>query len=490
MSYICPYCLDAHEDSVEKCPNVNEPSSDQRMVIPIAYIQDYRKAPPFWLTTLGFSGHGKSTYIAMLLLLLEKLTGVMGEKFHFRALGTYTNDKILEEVRPIELDGSLPAKTVPSTVIPPLLMQVFNMPKIGSYCLVMYDVAGEIFNHRDKLDHWLPAIRQVRTLWFMVSLDDLLNDRGQRKHRINDLFNDYLNGMEALGANLRERNVIVVYTKADKLLRHLPPKIRDYLNATGDYVDPLSHLLNSQALTPEENPTAPEQLDVQKYWSQMDEISNELEQFTFNLVDTGGPAFIRSVKARGMNLVFSITSAIGQDPGNEGQIIERPRPQRVMDPFFWAIRLNKEPEKRKLCFIIDSGENSAEIFDNDHIIELWEMLKEYTDIVTYYLGRVKPVSYRNQTPPSKSTSVNYPPLIGPILNDLEYDTSVVIFSANEIIDLADYSKSNWRTNTVLVSINHDTKQAWSHKYVLRSDDDAVTLAQQIVRTLHLEESDL
>lgn len=485
--YICPFCLEQHGNKVEECPIVKDPESNKQMQIPTAYIKQYEDAPPFWLTTLGFSGHGKSTYLAMLLLLLEKLTGVMGEGFNYRTLGNYTAQKIQKEVRTIEIKGDLPQKTTPSTFIPPMLMQVFNVPESGSQCLVMYDVAGEIFNNRDNLDHWLPAIKQVRTIWFMVSLNDLRKE-SQKVYRINDLFNSYIDGMEKIGANLDGRNVIVVYTKAD-LIEDLPEGIRQYYNGEGAYPDPLRNLLQRNTFSDFSTSSRPEPLNIKSYWKKMDEISQELENYTFGLLDEGGPAFISSVKAKKMNLVFSITSSLGQDPGgNAGNvIIGTPDPRRVMDPFFWAIRLNTPPKKRNLFLVLDAGSGAEMIYEENRITKLTDALKKIVDVTVYNLGHSRPVRYRNQSTPSAPPVNRLPSLIGPILNKIENDSNVVIISNNFVLDLDDYAHTPWRENLVLVNIGENNRQPWPRKFVYRPDHDNSDLVDYIENTLNLGE---
>ncbi len=68
--------------------------------MPTQYIKDYTKAPPLWLVTVGFSQHGKTTYLAALTLMLEKLS-VPLEDVYVEQLDEYTN----QAIRQMQIDA-------------------------------------------------------------------------------------------------------------------------------------------------------------------------------------------------------------------------------------------------------------------------------------------------------------------------------------------------------------------------------------------------
>lgn len=454
----CPFCLKPHDFNTSlECPEYDES-------VPPIYVREYRNVPPLWLVTVGFSRHGKTTYMAALTLILKQITRVL-PTVYYRPLDQETMEAI-QQMQREAMDGELPPPN-PKGVARPLLFNVYDLPQSGSRCLVMYDVAGEVFNELNQIAQYVPAIRQVSTTWFLVSLDDL--SRNQEGHSITDLFNAYLTGMESQHVDLKGRNLIVVYTKSDKLA--FTPEIKNYLRS-----DPLQGLTLRGYNFSRDN-----QFSYNEYLEKMRNVSNLLEDYTWQHVDEG-PAFINMVRANGMNLVFSVTSALGQDPDQKaGRLREDALRFRVLDPFFWALELEQPPSDKPFGLVVDASRQSRSVYDDNLLVPVWDMLANQGSLTTYYLGQETQASTPGQNPPSSPPHTSRLRLIGPILENAEPKTKVMAIVTGPILDLQDFYDTPWQNQLLLVMMGEEHQQNWPNAIVYRNGDSPQVLVDALLR---------
>ncbi len=455
---ICPFCLKPH--NFEASSLTCETHSEE--MVPNIYVKDYNKVPPLWLVTVGFSRHGKTTYLAALAMMLENISKVWNQVY-YRPLDQYTFEAI-RQMRREAIHGELPPKTAREKSRP-LLFNVYDLPESGSRCLVMYDVAGEVYNSLSEVEHYVPFLKQVSTTWFLVSLTDLKEDVEGKK--LPDLFHSYLTGMENLRIDLKGRNLIVVYTKGDTLLSK---EFREYLME-----DPF------QGVTlPEAEIMDSESFSFQNYIEKMKRVSTIFEEYTRKKVE-GGSAFISMVKASGMNLVFSVTSALGQDPTTPDRLSVNARRYRVLDPFLWAITLESREVLRSICLVADTSPTGGSIYDDGILGNIWERLSDYGEVTTYYLGQTSPVSKAGQRAPDTPARVTRQRLIGPLLEKASPKTCFIVLSTGRIIDLRDFYNSSWRDRLLLVMVGEDEQQDWPNTVVYRPGDDVSVIVDALLR---------
>lgn len=453
---ICPFCLKPHDFSRSHACTTY-PSE----IVPDEYIAEYDRVPPLWLLTVGFSRHGKTTYLAALTLVLQNMSTIW-EGMYDNAFDQQTMTAIRQMWREA-MQGDIPPKT--ETGVPrPLLLGLYGLPEVGSRTLVMYDVAGETFDSISDVQENLAAIKQVSTTWLLVSLQDLEDD--QEGRTITDLFSVYRKGMKKLQADLQGRNLIVVYTKADQVA--FTPPIEEYL-----MLDPYQGLTLPDAQLPTTG-----KFSFQEYTQQMGDISQRLEEYTRQRVKKG-LAFINMVKAEGMNLYFSAVSALGQSPDDTaGRLREKARRYRVLDPFLWALTLQVKTTSRAISLVIDGSNQSDGVYNA--LPNLWERLANYGEVTSFYLGDSQPQSLPGQRPPNQPPYPRRKRLIGPILEQIPTDTKVLIFTTGPVADLKDFANTSWRNR--LVVIQTDTGQApdWPHTFVYRDGDDVTPLVNALL----------
>lgn len=454
---ICPFCLQPHETGVAPrfiCPKYQE-------ALPAAYVDHYQRVPPLWLVTVGFPAHGKTTYLAALTLALEHVSSIWPTSYS-RSLDQHTMEARHSWTRAARL-GEQHAATAPGN-LRPLLISVTGLPEQGSRCLVMYDVAGQIYDRLHNVEEHLAAIRQVSTIWFFVSLDDL---RAQDR-TLSDLFTTYLAGLEGLHADLRGRNLIVVYTKGDRLP---VPDIRQHLLR-----DPFQLLTMPAGQRPDLSA-----ISMDGYYAEMDSMSSWLHEYTRTHVPGGRP-FINLVEDQGLQLVFCVTSALGEDPAPANRLREDTRRFRILDPLLWAVRLDRPLETRRLNLILDAASGADELYGGPILSELWAQLNAIGEVSTYQLGSRRPLAGPGQAPPRPASGTFHPRLIGPVLEQLPPISTSLVITTGPVLDLDDFRPHCWwPKRLLLVGLNQPPGQNWCHTQVYSSGSSTGGLIEALLK---------
>lgn len=459
-SITCPFCLQQHDTGAAAtftCPKYQE-------TIPAPYIREHESTTPLWLVTVGFPKHGKTTYLAALTLTLQHMSGVWPGSF-YRALDQYTMDAAREWMRAARLgiQNQATSRAIPR----PLLLSMYKVPGVsgsGSRCLVMYDVAGEIYDRLHEVEEYVASIKQVSTTWFFVSLKDMR----EQDRTLSDLFTVYLTGLENLHADLRGRNLIVVYTKADEIA--FPQDIRQYL---------INDRFQAVTMPDAERPNL-SAFTMDDYFAEMETMSERLRAYTSERVPGGDP-FISMVESQGMRLVFSVTSALGERPDAANRLREDARRYRILDPFLWAVRLERPAVTRRLALILDATRDARMLYQGEMLRDMWSQLNTKGGVTTYYLGNRRPASSAGQTPPLLQPGTARPRLIGPILEQLPAATTAVVLTAGPILDLDDYASQKWRDRLLLVGLDREPEQTWDHTLVQYADASTTSLIDALMR---------
>jgi len=466
-SVICPFCFHVHDfRSQLKCPETS-------YEVPEAYVSSFESTPPLWLMTVGFRQHGKTCFIAALTQVLEAMQ-VWSSGF-FVALDAFTFERVREIREKVVVVGDLPKSTPPGRPRP-LLFQSKDLPGIDSRCLVVYDVPGESFDDFDRVANYAPAMKAVQTVWFFVCLRDL--EEVHRGRTLQELFAVYRAGMRRLRIEMKGRTLIVVFTKFDQ--EEHPKRVADYL-----IDDPLNRLpaLNweSEGYIPDANAV----LNIAEYRREMKEISDVLERFTRAEV-RGGAGFLAMARSEEMRVVFTATSALGQDPGHDGKTLDEiAQPFRVLDPFLWAAELKAPVMVRRFHLVLDGAlrNNPSGVFAK--ITELWRRLASFAEVNTYFLGRSSRAAVTGQPPPSQPPEISRPRLIGPLLEALEPRDQVLILTDGPVADLSDFSPTHWPRRSLLV-FRKDACQVDGDWQVVSVTDSVDQLDEIVERFMRLQ----
>jgi hypothetical protein len=459
----CPFCLKRHDFSKSlECPE--NPGS----FIPEEFLED----EPLWLVTVGFSKHGKTVYLTALTLLLEEINAVW-RGVQRKYLNEYTRVEV-RKMRQQAIDGVQPPAT--DRVKPqPMLIRMRNLPMVGTRNLVIYDVAGELFNRPDELYDYVAALTYVETIWFFVSLKDMQSS--DNLNRLDDLFDSYTSAMKRLGAPLDKRSMIVVYTKGDAV--NFPPDLNDYLND-----DPLRELTNRAA---EQFPT-PDDFNWDDYSAALQATSKRLSNYTRQRV-RGGADFIHAAEVDGMRVEFALVSALGTSPHGT-QMMEQATRFRVIDPFIWSLLLqnqgvsapsDNEP-RRSITLILDAAPNSGVVYDLELPSRLGDALSQHRiEVQTYYLGQSSVAAHLGQPPPERPPKAPRRPLVGAIFESLVGKPAPVIIVTHHIpLDLNDFRSPAWQARTLLVTFEPQELDDWE-QFNYETESDFQPLVNMIKR---------
>ena len=458
---ICPFCLKPHDFRTPpyQCDTWNEN-------VPTKFVDEYNSVRPLWLVTVGFSKHGKTTFLVSLTLMLEKIARYW-KGMHYSPLGAYTFEAI-RQMRRETMHGELPESTKREAMVRPLLFSVYNIPDHGSRCLVMYDVSGEEYDSLPEQPKYVPALKQATTTWFLVSLDDLLkNEAGQT---LPDLFQVYVAGMESQHIEVKGKNLVVVYTKSD--IVRFSSEIRDYIMD-----DPFKVVVKAG---PQGTPVEPISHPQEDYIARMKEVSALLREYTEESVE-GGSAFINMVEANGMNLAFSAISALGKEPDPDTNDMSVDAvPHRVLDPLLWATVLETPKPQRAFTLVADAHTDCAPVYSTNLLASISDKLSEYGALTAYYLGQRTAASLPGQHLPSAPPKVSRPRLIGPILEKLCPADRLMVLTNGPIRDLPDFYRSDWQDRLLIVEFNEVDANDWENKMFYHSEDASDSFVHRLL----------
>ncbi len=298
----CPYCLQNTGTAV--CSNCKE-------TLPPLYVQNFGRpsGSPLILSAVGFSGHGKTVYLAGLLHAMEQELTLAWPQFYRQALDM---DSVLTVQSNLSMlrRGELPESTRRNFPRPSLHL-LANIPRFHSKYLIAYDPPGEAFDSDEGMERYAHFVQRARVVVFLVSLLDLEEPRESTLHR---LIETYVLGMSKMKAKTRNQDLIVAFTKADRLYE---------MAATHPLV--LKHLQNG----------SPQRLqDPKQYIKELKGVSDELQRFVEQ--DLGARSFTNITRQQFRSVSYCAVSALGSPP-EDGHLATAMNPRCVVDPLVWML---------------------------------------------------------------------------------------------------------------------------------------------------------
>ena len=324
---LCSFCLDEVRFKQEQaghrsasmflCPTCHEQ-------VPALYSQDYRKYPPVVISAIGFRQHGKTVYFASLFYALKKLSLARDwPEFFTMGLNEDSLDTVYGNARMLDA-GALPDST-PKNFPRPTMIRVEGVPVQPDCTLLFYDTGGECFEKPTQLVQFAGFVRRAGAVMLLVSLADLADPRADMQM----LLNTYVVGLGELGGRTRDQHLVVVYTKADRLVPHLRDKWSDihaYLvqGSVADLARP------------------------DGYMGRMKDVSNRLYDFTEQ--ELKAYEFLNAAEANFRSTSFSMVSALGTEPTG-ARLPVAIVPRRVLDPVLWVMETSFSRSNRLLGWL-------------------------------------------------------------------------------------------------------------------------------------------
>jgi hypothetical protein len=299
---LCPYCL--RDASGPVCQHCKEP-------LPPLYIQRHGRFAkrPAILSAVGFSGHGKTVYLAAMLHALEKQLTRVWPKFYRQGLDTEAVRNVQENLVLLR-NGELPESTRRNFPRPSGHI-LSSMPKYGTRDLLIYDPPGEAFDTDMGIERFAHFVQRAKAVMFLVSLVDLQEPKEVDLHR---LLETYVLGMARMKANTRRQHLVITYTKADLLSSEFEdhPTVVDHLR----------------------NPDSRDLTNPRHYIKMLSSISNELAIYTEQ--ELGARSFIHLAQRQFADTVYCAVSALGAPPEG-GHLATAIEPRCVVDPLLWVL---------------------------------------------------------------------------------------------------------------------------------------------------------
>lgn len=480
----CPYCLTPQTfHRGDKCE-----AEGCGKKVPRQYIELARTKPPIWIVTYGPSQHGKSTLLGSGTFLMERLGIIVPRAFH-TYLDEFTSDRIAEiQKGQHKGQGNIGATLLHDTP-EPLIIVLKNFPKPKETQLfVIFDLAGEVVDKivnrvsedGSRAPVYARAVTKAKTVWFIVSLNDLQKDMIATGTSINRLFFTYTQAMEHLNVPIRDRDILVTYTKADELMSKgageeegltMPPLIEEYLRD-----DPYSETGNRKA-------DRPPALDVDDYITQLERVSEELRFFTQDEV-TGGSAFVAMAEDSEVNLYFTINSAQGGPSEAGGAMGTEIRRFRVLDPILWTITLSQGSSAAAGTALILPTHGSGKSYSMGLPLALHDALRLYNvHATTYFAGEVREAFGMGMAPVEIVPPERRLALIGPILDRLPRESIVVVLSDEALpLDIDDFADTAWDERLLLFGTDIRVMNArirW--KYQVQSTREVEQITRDFLR---------
>lgn len=226
VALLCPNCL----TGVESFQNVVEGETGGYLCpgcggdVPLRYVRDYDSYPPIVLSLIGFSGHGKTVYVASLWGALTRACAEWPD-FSYIPLDEQALQAVRERQDALER-GDLPDAT--QQVFPrPVILRMDGVPGIGKCQLLVYDTSGEAFEQVNHLKEYGGYVTQSPAVVWLVSLQDLGSPRD-----LLALLTRYLQAVEEMRGQPKNQVLLVLLTKGDQLLNSedAPHYVRACLN--------------------------------------------------------------------------------------------------------------------------------------------------------------------------------------------------------------------------------------------------------------------
>jgi hypothetical protein len=337
LGTVCPFCLERipRQKELKACPH--ERCGKE---LPVLYMQPVKTLSPFPVQVFGWSQHGKSAYLTALTMMLMKMNRVW-RPFTWEAVTEASLNKV-REVNIHERHGEMPPPTPPG-VDDCYVMLLRKMEPWRNRALLVRDCPGEIFSGIKVPLEEAPFLHRARTIFMFASLPDLLDPEAENRsfegRTMDMLMTSFFNTLKSNGIRLKGRRVVMVLTKGDRI-PDLPPGLRSYL---------IEDILWEASNSPEpeyvlrsflKNPSIFSVTGfMERYIAGMQKTDTAIRRWL--ALNHHAQNFIGLAADYGVDLRLCLTSATGAPVSPGSGLAQRWEPRRVLDPFFWALELER-----------------------------------------------------------------------------------------------------------------------------------------------------
>ena len=322
MSVKCPYCFRKSRFGLEKKKGnrIVNYCSYCRSEIPRTYVEsstmDYTK-----LGMIGYSGHGKTSYLISVLSHLKELTDTWDE-FYIETLNDKSHKLMYKSSKKLA-KGIFPKET--RSIFPQsVFLRLNNAEYFKNRFVGFFDTGGALFEQLDLMTRKGRFLTQSQTILFFISLTEkeMINNWNLKIMKLLDRYLQVIYSRYGIKTSARQ-NILFVFTKSEKLLelegdQKLPEEIIHYMN---------NGTIDNYKIIDKEKFTAIK--------ANSDNIEKWLRNNNCN-------SFINFAKNRFKNTGFVLTSVTGNTDINNNFSGKIPisKAKCVLDPFIWSMNMS------------------------------------------------------------------------------------------------------------------------------------------------------
>lgn len=312
--YTCPYCMYPHDFKVTVCPKRN-------ITVPPMYISNVKRGVPVvFKLPIGYSGYGTTCYLSSffhkILYDFHEINQKMGIYSFALDQNTLTNINIM--IDPL-IKGYIPYAT--PIMFPKPLMVKFDFPaetksfftgkKVinKEFIFVFYDIAGEIFHDEARIREFLPILKKVNTLVFLINLPMMI----EHEEFVDQVMQTLLNTIYlALEGETKDKNMLLCFTRSDRMW------------GNEELYGPLARKLNY---------SIPSGGKFEYYFDALLAHSSDINCY----IKEKYSLFHSTISDNFGSFLFISLSSLGSEP-IDGRIIKIAS-SNVLAPFFWTLKL-------------------------------------------------------------------------------------------------------------------------------------------------------
>ncbi len=430
---------------------------------------------PLVIVPCGYSAHGKTTLLASLCFLMDRLPRRL-PGFALQAADTYTRQhlpRLIENFR----SGSLEAATL-TAAIPPFVCAAHNVPASGApgttqnRLLAFFDVAGEAIRAGALCQELLAEpLPYCHVPWLLFNLN-----APEAMDRLSSLLETYIHLMTngVTPRKLKGQRVVIVFTCCDLSMDVLPAQVKSYLSEDAEF--------GQNAL---ESGVA-RGFDLTAYMAQAEQISECLADFTQQHINDG-PNLMTLAKTYGIELKFCATSATGH-LATHGRMHEDPTPRRVLDPLLWSLyeQADESPSHEPIDVMIHA-ECWQDLMDREILTPLLQELKKFCPFSIYYLGRTRAESLPGAADLNLAAPTQlYPSLIMPLLEQATNKAKKTIVITHCAVHDSDDAvrNSKFRDQIHWVVTNEEMRDAFDDAVFLNGPSEVQSTVRHVITKIH------
>jgi GTP-binding protein EngB required for normal cell division len=267
---------------------------------------------------LGYSGHGKSTFVTALMSTLNQLTNSW-KNLTIETLDDDSHHSLNYKTTEL-IKGNMPLPS-PAVYPRPTFFKLSGFPDSDLRFISIFDTGGKLFENLELMTKKGRFYSHTDVIYFVISLvEEEMKDIWNMK--IMKLLDRYINVVYSRYGTktAKKQDIIFILTKADQLLKLENGKKMDQEISSKLMKSPIDNYIQSPS-------------DIKN------QINENSERIEYWLRSNNCNSFINFAKDHFRNVSFSLVSIYGSTDSEENKIklLTPDKHWAVLDPFIWTL---------------------------------------------------------------------------------------------------------------------------------------------------------